>query len=55
MENFDFKKLLADKGYDADNIVHYTGRNKAVMPTIYAKNLVERMFKHVNPFQARYT
>ncbi|PPE03452.1 hypothetical protein HCUR_01107 [Holospora curviuscula] len=25
IENFDFKTLLADKGYDADDIVHYTG------------------------------
>nr|WP_207760937.1 transposase [Holospora curviuscula] len=52
MENFDFKTLLADKGYDVDNTVHYTGINKAVTPpTIHEENLVEPMFNTLTHFR----
>nr|WP_207760954.1 hypothetical protein [Holospora curviuscula] len=69
MENFDFKTLLANKSYDADEIVHYAGSNKAViLIRSMRKNLREfdaALYKalyssranvqQVNPFQAHYT
>ncbi|PPE04019.1 transposase [Holospora curviuscula] len=66
MKNFDFKTLLADKSYDADDIVHYAGSNKAIIPPpprsmqknlrefdagLYKEhNLVEQMFNKLTYF-----
>jgi transposase len=59
------KKLLADKGYDANYIVEYVGEEKAVIPPrsmrknpreydheLYKeRNLVERMFNKLKHFR----
>lgn len=65
IEGLELKKLLADRGYDADYIVDYVGLDKAVIPPrsmrknpreldfeLYKeRNLVERMFNKIKHFR----
>ncbi|PPE03289.1 hypothetical protein HCUR_01271 [Holospora curviuscula] len=65
MENFDFKTLLADKGYDSHDIVYYAGSDNAVISprsmqkkprkfdaALYKeRTLVERMFNKLTHFR----
>ncbi|PPE03221.1 transposase [Holospora curviuscula] len=65
MENFYFKMLVVYKDYDADDIVHYAGSNKAIIlsrsmrknsrefdAALYKeRTLVEQMFNKLTHFR----